>query len=198
MDSPPSWSSPRGRKVLHPATQRSRGCAVRPPEFSASIMMKNSIRPRTCNMSLERGPWLGFNWRTTADWSQARCPSPAGPNTPVDLSDLTADQQLGRLTCNGVHATPFVALQNPLSGNAVHSTLVSIPAPGTETTTRIAHGSLPVTCSISRLAMTTLSRRQYKWTHNSQSYLTNQSRALQLSFNLQRTHYVTLRTLTAQ
>jgi len=51
----------------------------------------------------------------------------------VDLSGLTADQQFqAGLTCNGVHATPTTPLPTPCPGNQYGSTLVQIPAPGTE------------------------------------------------------------------
>jgi len=86
----------------------------------------------------QRGPWIGFNWRYDSGLVAGSVPfaASADSNNPlfqVDLSGLTADQQFqAGLTCNGVHATPTTPLPTPCPGNQYGSTLVQIPAPGTE------------------------------------------------------------------
>jgi len=84
-----------------------------------------------------RGPWFGFNWRYDSGLVAGAVPfaSSADPNDPgfiVDLTGLSADQQLqAGLFCNGV----FPTLSSPLTtcpGNLYGSTRISIPAPGTE------------------------------------------------------------------
>jgi hypothetical protein len=79
-----------------------------------------------------RGPWLGFNWRYDSGLVAGAVPFAVDPNTPVDLTGLTADQQLqAGLFCGSVVPT----LSSPLTTCAptqFGSTRVVIPAPGTE------------------------------------------------------------------
>ena len=89
-------------------------------------------------------PWIGFNWRFDSGLVAGPVPCaggeacPGGPNgsdTVVDVSNLTPDQQFeGGLYCGSVHATPTTPISpNGLcAANLYGSTLVSIPAPGTE------------------------------------------------------------------
>jgi len=80
------------------------------------------------------GPWLGFNWRY--DSGQVAGAVPFADNRGiVDLASagLTADQEFqAGLTCNGVRATPSVALPNSCLASRFTSNLVQIPAAGTE------------------------------------------------------------------
>ena len=109
----------------------------------------------------KHGPFIGFNWRfdsgLTAGYG-AMLSNPTGANSPcggvvlngqnfVDLSKLTADQQFqAGLTCDGVRATPYVALPGLCAANQLTSKLVNIPAPNTEdddkNPPRIAHRNL--------------------------------------------------------
>jgi len=93
-------------------------------------------------------PWFGFNWRFDSGLVAGSVPCfglnvSAGNNCPqslvvngqdfVDLSGLTADEEFeAGLTCNGVKATPTQPLPTPCPANEYGSSLVSIPAPGTE------------------------------------------------------------------
>jgi len=99
----------------------------------------------------KRGPWLGFNWRYDSGLVAGPAPcaggqdcanGPAGSDTVVDVSGLSPDQQFqAGLFCGPVHATPPSAA-NPLgtpisptnlcSASQYGSTLLQIPAPGTE------------------------------------------------------------------
>jgi hypothetical protein len=84
-----------------------------------------------------RGPWLGFNWRYDSGLVAGAVPfatsaNPSDPGYQVDLTGLSADQQLqAGLFCGNV----FPTLTSPLTtcpGNLYGSNLVKIPAPGTE------------------------------------------------------------------
>ncbi len=80
----------------------------------------------------QRGLWLGFNWRYDSGMVAGAVPFAANANTAVDLSGLSADQQMqAGLFCGSV----FPTLSSPLTSCAPSqygSTRVTIPAPGTE------------------------------------------------------------------
>ncbi|MFY9561171.1 MAG: TonB-dependent receptor [Terriglobales bacterium] len=78
-----------------------------------------------------RGPWIGFNWRYDSGLVAGAVPVSDGG--PVDLTGLSADQQLqAGLFCGSQRptlSTPLTICDNPATYG---STLISIPAPGTE------------------------------------------------------------------
>jgi hypothetical protein len=80
----------------------------------------------------KRGPWVGFNWRYDSGLVAGAVPFAVDSTTPVDLTGLTADQQLqAGLFCGNV----FPTLTSPLTTCAPSqfgSTRVTIPAPGTQ------------------------------------------------------------------
>ena len=80
----------------------------------------------------KRGPWVGFNWRYDSGLVAGAVPFATDSTTPVDLTGLTADQQIqAGLFCGSV----FPTLASPLTSCAPSqfgSNRVSIPAPGTE------------------------------------------------------------------
>src|SRR5882724_2879135 len=93
------------------------------------------------------GPWFGFNWRYDSGLVAGAVPCAGGQScgtdaTVVDVSGLTPDQQFqAGLFCGSVRATPPSAgnpLGTPISPDGIcaasqyGSSLVSIPAPGTE------------------------------------------------------------------
>lgn len=81
----------------------------------------------------QNSPWLGFNWRYDSGLVAGSIPFAVDANTPVNLSRFTADQEFqAGLTCNGVHATPLVALPGSCPAPQFDSTLATVPAPGTE------------------------------------------------------------------
>jgi hypothetical protein len=86
----------------------------------------------------KRGPWVGFNWRYDSGLVAGSVPfaasgDPSNPNFQVNLSGLTADQQFqAGLICNGQRAMPTAALPATCPGSQFSSSLVTIPAPGTE------------------------------------------------------------------
>jgi hypothetical protein len=80
----------------------------------------------------KRGPWAGANWRYDSGLVAGSVPFATDNTTPVDLSGLTFDQQAqAGLTCNGIAATRTSGFQS-CAPSQYSSTLVSIPAPGTE------------------------------------------------------------------
>jgi len=94
----------------------------------------------------ERGPWVGFNWRYDSGLVAGPVPcaggncanGPLGDNNTVDTSIISPDQQFeAGLFCGGVRATPTTPISSSLGANLCPasqygSTLISIPAPGTE------------------------------------------------------------------
>jgi hypothetical protein len=80
----------------------------------------------------KRGPWAGGNWRYDSGLVAGSVPFATDTTTPVDLSGLTFDQQAqAGLACNGVTATRTSGFQS-CAPSQYSSSLVSIPAPGTE------------------------------------------------------------------
>lgn len=94
----------------------------------------------------KRGPWFGFTWRYDSGLvagavpcfgvgPQNTCPQSTFLNgqPAIILSGLTADQQFqAGLTCFGIRATPTMPLPSPCPASQFGSTLVQVPAPGTE------------------------------------------------------------------
>jgi hypothetical protein len=105
----------------------------------------------------QRGPWLGFNWRYDSGLVAGAVPCLAATATcsfSTSIADggvadipkgdiamvnnvsglpLTADLEFqAGFTCNGVHATPTVPLPSVCPASEFGSTLIKIPAPGTE------------------------------------------------------------------
>ncbi|WP_420238152.1 carboxypeptidase regulatory-like domain-containing protein [Telmatobacter bradus] len=79
-----------------------------------------------------RGPWVGWNWRYDSGMVSGSVPYATSSNGTVDLSGLTYDQQAqAGLTCGGVEATRTKGFSS-CAASQYGSTLVSIPAPGTE------------------------------------------------------------------
>jgi hypothetical protein len=80
----------------------------------------------------ERGPWIGFNWRYDSGLVAGAVPFAVDANKPVDLTGLTGDQQRqAGLFCGNQIPTLTAPLISCLPSR-YGSTLVQIPAPGTE------------------------------------------------------------------
>jgi len=94
------------------------------------------------------GPWIGFNWRFDSGLVAGAVPcynDTGDPNsscgaatlpdgTPaIDLSGFTADQEFqAGFTCDGVKATPTMALPSLCAASQFTSSLVKIPSINTE------------------------------------------------------------------
>jgi hypothetical protein len=80
----------------------------------------------------KNGPWIGFNWRYDSGLVAGAVPFATDTTTPLDLTVLSADQQMqAGLFCGNV----FRTLSSPLTSCArlqYGSTRVTIPARGTE------------------------------------------------------------------
>ena len=78
------------------------------------------------------GLWAGWNWRFDSGQVAGAMPFATDTTTPVDLSGLTYDQQAqSGISCNGISATPTNGFQSCLPSE-YKSSLITIPAPGTE------------------------------------------------------------------
>jgi hypothetical protein len=80
------------------------------------------------------GPWIGVNWRYDSGLVAGAVPF-ADQSGIVDLAatGLTPDQEFqAGLTCNGMRATPTVGLPDTCPAAQFTSSLVKIPAAGTE------------------------------------------------------------------
>jgi Carboxypeptidase regulatory-like domain/TonB-dependent Receptor Plug Domain len=149
----------------------------------------------------QRGPWMGFNWRYDSGLVAGSVPFASGPNTPVDLSGFTADQQFqAGLTCKGVRATPLVALPNPCPAMQFGSTLVSIPAPGTENDDKNPPRIAPRHLFDVSIGHDNLFHGdRYKWSAQlTVINLTNKVALYNFLSTFSGTHYVTPRAVTAQ
>ena len=77
-------------------------------------------------------PWIGFNWRYDSGLVAGAVPFATDTTTPVDLTGLTADQQIqAGLFCGNVFPTLTLPLTT-CAPSQYGSTRVVIPAPGTQ------------------------------------------------------------------
>lgn len=91
------------------------------------------MRPRTCNIRWASAVVGGAStWRYDSGLVAGAVPFATDSTTPIDVTGLTADQQIqAGLFCGSV----FPTLSSPLTSCAPSqfgSTRISIPAPGTE------------------------------------------------------------------
>jgi len=168
----------------------------------------------------KRGPWFAFNWRydsgqvagstpcynpnsgTCADTSTTLNGQPAVRllNTATGFP-LTADQQLqAGLICNGVAATLTQPLPNPCLASQFGSTLIKVPAPGTENDDHNPQRIQPRSLFDIAVGDDNLFHGdRYKWSLRfTVVNLTNKVALYNFLSTFSGTHYVTPRTLTAQ
>jgi hypothetical protein len=148
----------------------------------------------------KRGPWVGFNWRYDSGLVAGAVPFATDGTTPIDLTGLTADQQLqAGFFCGNV----FPTLASPLTSCAPSqfgSTRVSIPAPGTENDDhnppRIASRNLfDMALGHDNL----FHGDRYKWSlQGSVINLTNKTALYNFLSTFTGTHFVTPRSYSAQ
>src|SRR6202035_499426 len=80
----------------------------------------------------KRGPWVGFNWRYDSGLVAGAVRIATDTSTCVDLTGLTADQQIqAGLFCGGVFPTLSAPL-TPCAPSQYSFTRITIPAPGTQ------------------------------------------------------------------
>ncbi len=149
----------------------------------------------------QRGPWVGFNWRYDSGLVAGAVPFATAPGGAVDLSGLTADQEFqAGLFCGSIHATPTVALPATCPGSQFGSTLVQVPAPGTENDDhnppRVAPRSL---FDVALGHDNIFHGDRYKWSAQVTIInLTNKTALYNFLSTFSGTHYVTPRAITAQ
>jgi hypothetical protein len=148
----------------------------------------------------KNGPWFGLNWRYDSGLAAGAVPFAVDATTPVDLTELTADQQLqAGLFCG----SQFPTLATPLTACAPSqfgSALVTIPAPGTEdddhNPPRISPRHL-VDLSVGNDNL--FHGDKYKWSARlTVVNLTNKVALYNFLSTFSGTHYVTPRTITAE
>jgi hypothetical protein len=146
------------------------------------------------------GPWIGFNWRYDSGLVAGAVPFAADAATPVNLTGLTADQQMqAGLFCGNV----FPTLSAPLTTCAPSqygSTRISLPAPGTESDDhnppRIAPRHL---FDLSVGDDNLFHGDKYKWSFRATAInLANKVALYNFLSTFSGTHFVTPRTLTAE
>jgi hypothetical protein len=148
----------------------------------------------------QRGPWIGFNWRYDSGLVAGSVPFAVDSTTPVDLTGFTADQQMqAGLFCGSQRptlSTPLTTCAPSLYG----STLVKIPAPGTESDDhnppRIAPRSL---FDLSVGHDNLFHGDKYRWSAQVTAInIMNKTALYNFLSTFSGTHYVTPRTITAQ
>ncbi|MGH9515403.1 MAG: TonB-dependent receptor [Terriglobales bacterium] len=146
------------------------------------------------------GPWIGFNWRYDSGMVAGAVPFATDSTTPVDLSVLSADQQMqAGLFCGNV----FPTLSSPLTSCAPSqygSTRVTIPTPGTENDDRNPPRIAPRHLFDLALGDDDLFRGdKYKWSIRFTAInLTDQVSLYNFLSTFSGTHFVTPRTYTAE
>ncbi len=159
----------------------------------------------------KNGPWFGFNWRYDSGLVAGPVPcaggqdcanGPAGTDSMVDVSGLTADQQFqAGLYCGSVHATPT----SPISPNDLcpasqyGSNLVKIPSAGTENDDHNPPRIQPRSLFDMALGIDNVFRGdKYKWSLKLEAVnVTNQYALYNFLSTFSGTHYVTPRAITA-
>jgi hypothetical protein len=146
------------------------------------------------------GPWFGFNWRYDSGLVAGSVPFATDTTTPVDLTGLTADQQQqAGLACGNQRAT-FSTPLTTCAPSLYHSSLVSIPAPGTENDDHNPPRIAPRSLIDMEFGDDNLFHgRRYKWSATLTAInVTNKYALYNFLSTFSGTHYVTPRALTGQ
>jgi hypothetical protein len=166
-----------------------------------------------------RGPWIGFNWRYDSGLvagaspcygiaTENNCPQstmlgglPAVIMTDPSGIPFSADQEVqAGFTCNGVHATLAAPLPFTCLASQFGSSLISVPAPGTENDDKNPPRIAPR--SLFDLAIgddNLFHGDKYKWSARVTVINLADNRALyNFLSTFSGTHYVTPRTVTAE
>ena len=156
------------------------------------------------------GPWFGFNWRYDSGLVAGPVPCFGGncagdqsvPNV-VDVSGLTPDQQFeAGLFCGSVRATPTTPISPTGSCPASQygSTLLQIPAPGTEDDDHNPPRVAPRSLFDASLGEDNLFRGdRYKWSLRLTAInVTNKYALYNFLSTFSGTHYVTPRSYSAE
>ncbi|HKM90656.1 MAG TPA: TonB-dependent receptor [Candidatus Acidoferrales bacterium] len=146
------------------------------------------------------GPWFGFNWRYDSGLVAGAVPFATDTTTPVDLTGLSAAQQIeAGLFCGTQKPTLAVPLTS-CAPNLYGSSLVKIPAPGTENDDHNPPRIAPRHLFDAAVGHDNLFRGdRYKWSLRfSVINLTNKVALYNFLSTFSGTHYVTPRTETIE
>ena len=146
------------------------------------------------------GAWAGWNWRYDSGQVAGAMPFAVNSTTPVDLSTLSYDQQFqSGIACGGVKATITSGFQSCLPSQYT-SSLISIPAPGTENDDHNPPRIAPRSVFDARLGQDNIFHKEhYKVNLNLTAVNVTDKYALyNFLSTFSGTHYVTPRALTAK
>jgi Carboxypeptidase regulatory-like domain len=148
----------------------------------------------------KKAPWLGFNWRYDSGLVAGPTPVAIDSTTPVDLTGLSGDQQLqAGLFCGNQKPTLTVPLTT-CAPSLYSSTLIKIPAPGTENDDHNPPRIAPRNLFDLALGDDNLfNGDRYKWSARITAInVTNREALYNFLSTFSGTHYVTPRSLTAE
>ena len=167
----------------------------------------------------KRGPWFGFNWRYDSGLVAGAVPCyGVGPTNDcpqsttlgglpaINMTDafgnpLTADQEFeAGLFCGSIHASPTVALPSTCLASQFGSTLVKVPAPGTENDDKNPPRIDPRSLFDAAVGQDNLFHGdKYKWSLRfTVINIANKDTLYNFLSTFSGTHYVTPRTLTGE
>lgn len=148
----------------------------------------------------KHGPWVGFNWRYDSGLVAGRVPFAVDTTTPVDLTVLTADQQMQAGLFCGSQRPTLTAPLTACAPSQFGSTLVKIPAPGTQNDDHNPVRIQPRNLFDLSVGEDNLFRGdRFKWSLQFTAInLTNKVALYNFLSTFSGTHYVTPRTLTAE
>jgi len=148
----------------------------------------------------KQGPWVGFNWRYDSGLVAGAVPFAVNTTTPVDLTGLTADQQMQAGLFCGNQSPTLTAPLTTCAPSQYGSTLVKIPAPGTENDDHNPPRIQPRNLFDLSVGEDNLFRGdRYKWSLQfTVINLTNRVALYNFLSTFSGTHYVTPRTLTGE
>jgi hypothetical protein len=148
----------------------------------------------------KRGPWIGFNWRYDSGLVAGAVPFATDTTTPVDLTGLTANQQIQAGLFCGSQVPTLAAPLVTCAPSQYGSTRIQLPAPGKEdddhNPPRIASRNLfDASVGIDDL----FRGDRYKWSLRFTGInLANKTALYNFLSTFSGTHFVTPRTLSAE
>lgn len=146
------------------------------------------------------GPWIGFNWRYDSGLVAGAVPFAVDATTPVDLTGLTADQQMQAGLFCGNQSPTLTAPLTTCAPSQYGSTLVKVPEPGTENDDHNPPRIQPRHLFDLSVGEDNLFRGdRYKWSLQfTVINLTNRVALYNFLSTFSGTHYVTPRTITGE
>ena len=146
------------------------------------------------------GPWIGFNWRYDSGLVAGAVPFAVDATTPVDLTGLTADQQMQAGLFCGNQSPTLTAPLTTCAPSQYGSTLVKVPEPGTENDDHNPPRIQPRNLFDLSVGEDNLFRGdRYKWSLQfTVINLTNRVALYNFLSTFSGTHYVTPRTITGE